>query len=90
MDPAGVISGLRPCIIKGGEESLGGAAGDKEQDTLGGVEVCGGVDSISGDDTLGGPGADMGDSDSVRAAETRGGVEALVRDVNTAAGDAES
>lgn len=48
---------------------------------LGGVEICGGVDSASGDDTVGGRGADVGDS------ETRGGVEALLRDVDAAAGD---
>lgn len=84
--PAGDISGLRPCIIRGGEESVGGAAGDGAEDTLGGVEICGGVDSISGDDTVGSPGADVGDSETAGAAETRGGVVALVRDVDTAAG----
>ena len=96
MDPAEVISaaaeggGLRPCIIRGGEESLGGAAGDEAKDTLGGVEICGGVDSTSGDETTGGPRADIGDPETAGTAETRGGVEALFRDGDTAAGDVDA
>lgn len=75
------MGGLRPCAIGGGEESLGEAAGDGAK---GAVEICGGVDSASRDETVGGPGADVG------AAESRGGVEALVRDADAAAFDAES
>lgn len=87
LDTVEDISGLRPCIIRGGEESLGGAAEDGADDTFEGVEICGGIDSTPGDDTIGGRRADVGDSETAGAAETRGGVEALVRDVDTAAGD---
>lgn len=64
--------------------------GDGEQVILGDVEICCGVDSISGENTFGGPGADVGHSESVGAAGTRGGVEALVRDVDIAAGDVDA
>lgn len=84
LDPAGDVSvtaevgGLRPCFIRGGEESLGGAAGDGAEDTLGGIEICGGADSTSGDDSIGGPGADVGHSETAGPVETRGGVESVV------------
>lgn len=87
LDPVEDISGLRPCIIRGGEESLGGAAEGGADDTFEGVEMRGGIDSTPGDDTIGGRGPDVGDSETAGAAETRGGVEAMVRDVDTAAGD---
>ena len=89
MDPTGDISRLKPCIIRGGEESLGGAAGDGAQDTLGVVEVCGRADSVSGDDTTGGREPDVGDSETA-VAETRGHVESLFREADTAAGDADA
>jgi len=72
-DPAGDISAapemgvLRPCTIRGGEESLEEATADGVNDTLEGADICRGADS---DETKGGSGAD----------ETRGGVEAWVRD----------
>lgn len=96
LDPAGVISaaaeggGLRPCIIRGGEESLGGADGDEADNTLGGVVICGGLDSTSGGETTGGPEPDMGDPETAGSAEARGGVEALFRDGDNAAGDVDA
>lgn len=90
MDPAGGTSGLRPCIIRGVEESLGGAAKDDAEDTFGGVEICCGVDSESGDGTIEDPGADVGDSAIARVAASRGDVVSLARDADTVAGDAES
>lgn len=90
MDPAGGISGLRPCIIKGVEESLGGAVEDGAEDTFGGVEICGGVDSLSEDGTTVGPRTGVGDSAIAGTAETRGGVVSLVRDADTAAGDVDA
>lgn len=83
LDPAGGISGLRPCIIRGVEESLGGAAKDDAEDTFGGAEICWGVDSDSG--TTEDPGADGGDSAIARVAASRGGVVSLARDADTAA-----
>lgn len=90
MDPAGGTSGLRPCIIRGVEESLGGAAKDEAEDTFGGVEIRGGVDSESEDGTIEDPGADVGDSAILRVAAIRGGVVSLVRDADTVAGDADA
>lgn len=80
LAPTGDVSGLRPSI----EESRGGAAGDRAEESLGGVGICAGVGSTSGEDTTGGRGADEGDSERAGAAEARGGVDALVRDVDAA------
>lgn len=69
--------GLRPCTIKGGEESLGDPATDCRYDKLGGVATRGGVDTTAVDGSVGGPGADTEGVGTTGATESRGGVEAF-------------
>lgn len=52
----------------------------------GDVEIC----ARAGNGVVGVRGADVGDSETAGTAETRGGVEALVVDVDTAVGGVES
>lgn len=76
--------------MRGGEESLGEADGEEAKDTLGVVEICGGVDLTSKGGTAGGADADEGDPEKAEAEETRGGVEAWVRDGGTGAADVDA
>ena len=79
--------GLRPCTVRGGEESFGDPATGCRVTKLGGVAARGGVDTTVWDGSVAGPGADR--------EETTGAMEAPVvdafpkGDVETAAGDPE-
>lgn len=85
LDPTGDISvpaevgGLRPCTIRGGEETLGGAVEGGTDDAS-----RGGVDSTLRDDITGGLEAEEGGPD------TAGPPETLVRDGDTGAGDVDT
>lgn len=82
--------GLRPCTIRGGEESLGDPATDCRDAKLGGVATRCGVETTALDRSVAGPGADREGAETTGAIEIRGGVEAFPKgDVETPAGDPE-
>lgn len=82
--------GLRPCTIRGGEESLGDPDTDCRDANPGGVATCCGVETTVVDGSVAGPWADTEAAETTGAIESRGGVEAFPKgDVETPAGDPE-
>ena len=80
--------GLRPCTIRGGEESLGDPATECRDAKLGGVATRGGVDTTAWEGSVAGPGVDR--EETTGAIVSRGGVDAFPKgEVETAAGDPE-